>query len=96
MSPETNPARAASPTSGWWRRIWQRLRFQSPLKAIGTTAFMFLFFRAYFELLESPRTAPTVMPEIWLDHWVHFTPSAFPVYLSLWVYVSLAPRCWAT
>lgn len=91
MSPVTNPATPASPTAGWGWRIWQRLRFQTPLKAVGTTAFMYLFFRAYFELLESPRTIATVMPQIWLDDWVQFTPSAFPVYLSLWVYVSLAP-----
>jgi hypothetical protein len=32
-----------------------------------------------------------VMPEIFLDHRIAFTPSAFPVYLSLWVYVSLPP-----
>ena len=91
MSPVTPHAAPASPTAGWWHRVWQCLRFQTPLKAVGTTAFMFLFFRAYFDLLESPRTQPFVMPEIWLDHWVHFTPSAFPFYLSLWVYVSLAP-----
>ena len=81
----------APAAEGWWSRVWQRICFQTWLKAIGTSAFMFLFFRAYFALLENPQADPTVMPEIWLDHWVQFTPSAFPVYLSLWVYVSLAP-----
>lgn len=76
---------------GWRARVWQRIRFQSLLKAVGTTAFMVLFFLAYFALLENPRHPPTVLPEIWLDHWVDFTPSAFPMYASLWVYVSLAP-----
>lgn len=81
----------APAVEGWWSRVWQRICFRTWLKAIGTSAFMFLFFRAYFALLENPQADPTVMPEIWLDHWVQFTPSAFPVYLSLWVYVSLAP-----
>lgn len=31
------------------------------------------------------------MPEIWLDQWVGFVPSAFPIYVSLWFYVFLAP-----
>jgi hypothetical protein len=89
MTPSAEASNLAA--DGWWSRVWQRVCYQSWLKGIGTTAFMYLFFRAYFMLLENPRTAPTVMPEIWLDHWVDFTPSAFPVYLSLWVYVSLAP-----
>lgn len=76
---------------GWARRAWQRFGVLTWLKAVGTTAFMVLFFRAYFALLEHPRQAPFVLPEIWLDHWIEFTPSAFPVYLSLWVYVSVAP-----
>lgn len=84
-------APAPSSTDGWWRRIWARVCHLTLLKAVGTSLFMFLFFRAYFALLEHPRQAPAVMPEIFLDHWVDFTPSAFPFYLSLWVYVSLAP-----
>jgi membrane-associated phospholipid phosphatase len=75
----------------WLARSWQRLKFQAGLKAGVTALIMVLFFRGYFALLENPRQTPTVMPEIWLDHWIDFTPSAFPVYLSLWVYVSLAP-----
>lgn len=81
----------ASKAPAWARRVWQRIAVLTWLKAVGTTLFMVLFFRAYFALLENPRQAPTVMPEIWLDHWIDFTPSAFPVYLSLWVYVSVAP-----
>lgn len=79
------------PVPGWPSRAWQRFTILTWLKALGTTVFMMVFFRAYFALLEHPRQAPTVMPEIWLDHWIDFTPSAFPIYLSLWVYVSMAP-----
>ncbi len=75
----------------WATRVFDRLRFLVWAKSLGTSAFMFAFFLAYFALLEFPNRAPTVVPEIWLDKWVHFTPAAFPIYLSLWVYVSLAP-----
>jgi PAP2 superfamily len=88
---QTPTSAPAAPTSGWRSRVWERIRFHTLLKTVGTTAFMVVFFRAYFALLENPRHPPTVLPEIWLDHWVDFTPAAFPVYLSLWVYVSLAP-----
>ena len=84
-------AAAGTPALDWRARVWQRIRYRTLLKTVGTTAFMVIFFRAYFALLENPRQAPTVLPEIWLDHWVDFTPAAFPIYLSLWVYVSLAP-----
>ena len=66
------------------------MRF-APLKATGTPVFMFVFFWAYFALLEHPRHEPTVMPEIFIDRWIGFTPSAFVVYVSLWVYVSIVP-----
>lgn len=80
-----------APQGRWWHRAWQRICYQTPIKAVGTSAFMYLFFRGYFALLQSPRQPPRVMPEIGLDHWVGFTPWAYPFYLSLWVYVSLPP-----
>lgn len=79
-----------SPLS-WQRELYLRLVYLWPLKAVGTSAFMVLFFWAYFSILRNPSREPWVMPEIWIDHWVPFTPWAFPVYASLWVYVSLAP-----
>ena len=65
--------------------------FMWPLKAIGTMTFMVLFFWAYFAVLHNPLTPPFVMPVTWLDTWIGFSPAAFPAYVSLWVYVSLAP-----
>lgn len=59
------------------------------LKALGTAAFMVVFFHAYFYLLDHPAGAVTVMPETALDRWIGFQPWALPIYLSLWVYVSL-------
>jgi len=83
--------REGKATAQWTAQLWERLGRYWLLKAVGTTTFMVVFFRAYFFLLENPRHTPMVLPEIFLDHWIAFTPSAFPVYLSLWVYVSLPP-----
>ncbi|MFC5519476.1 phosphatase PAP2 family protein [Polaromonas jejuensis] len=61
------------------------------MKSIGTTLFISLFFGAYFYLLKHPAYPTTVMPTTWLDRLIGFQPLALPVYLSLWVYVSLPP-----
>ena len=66
------------------------------LKGIGTTLFIGLFFGAYFYLLKHPAYPTTVMPFTLLDRLIGFQPQALPVYLSLWVYVSLPPALLAT
>ena len=81
----------AATAPSWRRQIADRLVFMWPLKAFGTMGFMVLFFWAYFAVLRNPLTPPLVMPVTWLDTWIGFSPSAFPAYVSLWVYVSLAP-----
>jgi hypothetical protein len=60
-------------------------------KMFGTMAYTFLFFVAYVYLLKNPAFDTVTMPVIWLDRAVAFNPVALPVYLSLWVYVSLPP-----
>ena len=75
----------------WQRQILVRMRAMLPLKAVGTTLFMFLFFRTYFAVLEHPLVPPAIMPLTPVDDWIPFTPLAFPAYVSLWVYVSLPP-----
>ncbi len=77
--------------SSWHREFFKRLIILWPLKSLGTTAFMTLFFWAYFTILNNPTQTPVVVPAIWLDHWIGFVPAAFPIYASLWVYVSLPP-----
>ncbi|BAL27325.1 phosphoesterase, PA-phosphatase related protein (plasmid) [Azoarcus sp. KH32C] len=52
---------------------------------------MMVFFWAYFAILRQPMLAPTTMPRLAIDAWVPFSTAAFPVYVSLWVYVSLPP-----
>lgn len=78
-------------TSGWLARLGRRFPIDWPLKCFGSTTITLLFFWAYFWILANLDRPATVMPEIWLDHWIGFVPSAFPVYLALWLYVFLAP-----
>lgn len=82
---------ASSLAPSWHRQIADRVVTLWPLKAFGTMTFMVLFFWGYFAVLHNPLTPPLVMPLTWLDTWIGFSPSAFPAYVSLWVYVSLAP-----
>jgi membrane-associated phospholipid phosphatase len=52
---------------------------------------MTVFFFAYFWVLNHPLYPVTTMPRTVLDHWITFQPAALPLYLSLWLYVSLVP-----
>lgn len=75
-----------------WRSAVRTLIFRHVwLKAIGTMLFIGVFFGAYFYLLKHPASTPTPMPLVWLDSMIRFQPLALPVYLSLWIYVSLPP-----
>ena len=76
---------------GWLRQCGTRLTFFWPLKMIGTTLGMTGFFLAYFWVLRHPLSSPVVMPVTSIDRWIGFCPVALPLYVSLWVYVSLAP-----
>lgn len=80
-----------SPAPGWQRQLVDRFVYLWPLKAFGTMAFMALFFWGYFGVLHNPYREPVVMPTLWLDDWIGFSPSAFAAYVSLWVYVSFVP-----
>lgn len=59
------------------------------LKAVGTTLFMAFFFWGYFATLARSAGTAVVMPLTFIDAWVPFSTTAYPVYISLWVYVSL-------
>lgn len=75
----------------WHAQLAPRIRHDLPLKVLGISAFMTLFFIAYFHLLNHPLGPTTVMPFTALDRAVPFYPPALPVYFSLWVYVTLPP-----
>lgn len=77
--------------AGWFRRCGPRLLVYWPAKMLGTTLGMTVFFVAYFWVLNHPAGPVTVMPRTAVDEFIGFQPLALPLYLSLWLYVSLAP-----
>jgi len=72
------------------------LRASFWLKAIGTPAFMWLFFAGYFHLLRHPAQPAVEMPLTAIDRWIQFQPWAVWPYFSLWVYVTLSPALMPT
>lgn len=80
----------------WYGQAGSAFASHVILKAIGTTAFVSLFFAAYFYVLRRPAFPPVVLPVTALDRWIGFQPLALPVYLSLWVYVCLMPAFFST
>lgn len=80
-----------------WHRQMVAVMFRHVyLKGIGTTIFISLFFNVYFYLLKNPASPPTLMPVTWLDGLIGVQPLAVPIYVSMWVYVSLPPALLAT
>lgn len=75
----------------WYARAIDALGRHLLLKALGTPLFIAVFFGAYFYLLKQPASPTAIMPTLWLDRVIDFEPRALPLYLSLWVYVSLPP-----
>ncbi len=80
----------------WYRQAAAVIPMHIHLKSIGTALFIGMFFGAYFYLLKQPAYPTTVMPITALDRLIGFQPLALPIYLSLWVYVSLPPALLAT
>ena len=80
----------------WYRQAVAVIPRNLPLKGLGTTLYIGVFFAAYFYLLKNPAYPITVMPFTWLDRLIGFQPLAMPLYVSLWVYVSLPPALLAT
>lgn len=77
--------------TGWPHQAWVRGLKWWPAKMIGTTLGMMLFFAGYFVVLQHPLFPVTTMPLTAVDRLVGFHPGALPLYLSLWIYVSLVP-----
>jgi membrane-associated phospholipid phosphatase len=75
----------------WPRRLLGLARRWFFIKVVGITAFIWIFFVAYFKVLRDVSYPVTQMPLLWLDHALPFEPAALYVYLSLWFYVGLAP-----
>ena len=86
-------------TSGqipWHRQIVAIIPRHVLLKSIGTPLFIGVFFSAYLYLLKSPAYPSTVMPVTLPDRLIGFHPLSLPLYMSLWLYVSLPPALLAT
>ncbi len=77
------------PGEGWGAAFVRRVRHGFLLKTLGISAFMWLFFLAYFQLLRHPVNPVTTMPLTAVDAAVPFTPWALWIYLSLWFYVGM-------
>lgn len=75
----------------WYRQLGPRVCTLWFAKMAGTTLGISAFFVAYFWVLKHPFFAVTTMPLVAMDRWVAFWPEAFYLYVSLWLYVSLAP-----
>jgi len=86
VSPDQSATRA-----GWVRLAASRALIWWPAKMLGTSVGMALFFVTYFWLLRHPLYPVTLMPLTAVDRWIGFQPWTLPLYLSLWVYVSLVP-----
>ena len=80
-----------APAPGWAAEMGRRMRRLLALKLVGISGFTWLFFVAYFYLLQHPVHPVTVMPLTALDTLIPFQPQALFAYLSLWVYVGTAP-----
>jgi PAP2 superfamily len=75
----------------WPLEIKRRVMRVWFLKATANVLFLYAFFHLYFALLQFPRSTVLVMPTTWLDDSIIFWPSAFYIYVSLWVYTALVP-----
>lgn len=80
----------------WVRRVATAVISHWVLKAIGIPTLIGAFFVAYFDLLHHPIFPVSVMPLTALDRLIPFEPRALPLYLSIWVYVSLPPALLTT
>ncbi len=75
----------------WWTDFRERFWRLLPLKIVGISGFMWLFFIGYFHTLRNPAYPVFEMPRTSLDALVPFQPEALLVYGSLWFYVGIAP-----
>lgn len=88
--PSARPLRAHEPPP-WRADLRQRFWRYLPLKVLGISGFMWLFFLGYFYTLRHPAYPVFEMPATAFDRLVPFQPEALLIYVSLWLYVGIAP-----
>jgi membrane-associated phospholipid phosphatase len=79
-----------------WHKVLSTAITHFWFKCFGSMGFMLVFFFAYLYLLKNPASPVSTMPVTLVDQYVSFEPSALPLYLSLWIYVSLPPMLMLT
>jgi len=77
--------------ASWVLELKARLAAAWISKMLTTTLGITGFFVAYFWVMHNPQGATFIMPLTAIDRLVPLEPRAMPLYLSLWVYVSLGP-----
>jgi membrane-associated phospholipid phosphatase len=85
-SPVSHP-----PGVSWLRLAGARLLALWRIKLAGMPLGMTAFFIVYFSLLTHERHPVTTVPRIFIDRMVSFQPWTLGLYVSLWIYVILAP-----
>jgi membrane-associated phospholipid phosphatase len=78
------------------RTVFPTIKAHFWFKCFGTVGFTLTFFSAYIYLLKNPGVHVTTMPITAVDSFVVFEPLALPIYLSLWIYLSLPPTLMQT
>ena len=81
-------SRSAAP---WTQTLAQRFRTLWLTKAMGTTLGISAFFFLYFWVMHSMAGEAVTVPMTPVDRWVGVSQLALLPYVSLWLYVSLAP-----
>jgi membrane-associated phospholipid phosphatase len=71
--------------------LGRRMVAQLWLKSLGVPGFMTLFFLGYFLILNFSWFQVTIMPLTAIDRAIPYHNSAWPLYVSLWVYVQIPP-----
>lgn len=79
------------PPRPWRADLALRLRHRLVPKVLGISGFMWVFFIAYFQTLRHPAFPVIEMPITALDRLIPFQPQALLAYVSLWLYVGIAP-----
>jgi hypothetical protein len=78
-------------TPAWWADLRVRFWRYLLLKMLGISGFMWVFFLGYFHTLRHPVYPVYEMPLTALDALVPFQPLGLVAYVSLWLYVGVAP-----
>jgi hypothetical protein len=86
MAPDTAPR---EPPMTWQQAVCRRMSTWWGLKMVGTALGITGFFALYFWIMAQTESRAVVMPLTLLDHHFAVREAALPLYLSLWVLVSL-------